>query len=67
MVLEQHQASDRRWLYSHLIERLSIREVLIHTVEENTEMWASDVQPEPRVPSYREAIQQLLAIPVPTH
>ncbi len=64
--LDQRRASDRRWLYAHLVERLSIREVLIHTVEEDVEMTASDVEALPGPLSYREAIGRLLAIPVRT-
>ena len=66
IVLEQHKATDRRWLYSRLVERITIREILVHTAEENTDMTAFNVQPLPAPVSYREAIQELLAIPVPT-
>ena len=64
--LEQRKVTDRRWLFSHLVEHIAIREVLIHTVEENTEMTAIDVEPLPAPISFREAIQSLLALPVPT-
>ncbi len=64
--LEQSRASDRRWLYSHLVEHLSIREILVHTVEENAELTATNVEALRRPLSYREAIDLLLALPVPT-
>ena len=64
--MEQRQATDRRWLYSHLVEHLTIREVMVHTVAERSEMSAFDVQPLPAPLSVREAVQQLLALPVPT-
>lgn len=64
--LDQRRASDHRWLFTHLVERLSIREVLFHNVEENVEMIATDVEVLPGPLSYREAIEKLLAIPVPT-
>ena len=63
---EQAPLSDRRWLYSHLSEHLTVREVLVHTVRENTVMDASDPHLLPGPISYREAINALLAIPVPT-
>lgn len=64
--LEQRRVTEHRWLYSHLVERISIREVLVHTAEENAEMTATDVAPLPAPLSFREAIQQLLALPVAT-
>ena len=64
--LEQHQAGNGRWLYSHLVERITIREVLIHTAEENTELATTDVEPLPTPISFREAVQRLLALNVPT-
>jgi hypothetical protein len=63
---EQKQAHESRWLYSHLDEHISIREVLVRTVEENTRMQSFDVHVLPTPISYREAIQALLALPVPT-
>ena len=51
----------------NLIEHLTIREVLIHTVEENTEIIVTQVQQLPGPVSYKQAIQMLLSLPVPTH
>ncbi len=64
--LEQRKASDRRWLYSHLVEHITIREVLVHTTEENVEMMASDVRPLPEPPEVADAVRALLALPVAT-
>lgn len=63
---EQAALSDRRWLYSYLSEHLTVREVLVHTVRENTVMDASDPHLLPQPISYREAIHALLAMQVPT-
>lgn len=63
---EQAQASERRWLYSHLSEHLTIREVMVHTVHDNTVIDISDVHVLPAPVSFREAIHALLSIPVPT-
>lgn len=65
--LEQTRASDGRWLFSRLVEHLAIREVLVHTVEENAETTASDVKVLPSPVPYAVAVQMLLASPVPTH
>lgn len=62
---EQAEANDRRWVYSHLSEHLTVREVLVHTVRENTEMDASDVHVLPAPTSYRDAIRALLALQIP--
>ncbi len=64
--LEQRKAGDRRWLFSRLVEHIFIREVLVHTAAENNDMTATDVEPLPAPISFREAVQQLLAMPVPT-
>lgn len=63
---EQLQLTDHRWFYSHLVEHLEIREVLVHTVHENAVVDGSDVHILSGPASYRDAIQALLAIPVPT-
>lgn len=64
--LEQRKVSDHRWLYSHLVEHIAIREVLVHTVEENADITSGDIQALPGPLGYREAIHMLLALPVPT-
>lgn len=64
--LDQRKASDRRWLYSHLVEHISIREVLVHTTDENADVTSSNVQPLPAPIHFQEAVKTLLAIPVPT-
>jgi hypothetical protein len=67
VALEQHRAANGRWLYSQLVEHLTIREVLVHTVTENAETTTYDVEPLPAPIGYREAVQRLLSLPVPTH
>jgi hypothetical protein len=63
---EQRRITDRRWLYSHLSEHLTIREVLVHTTQENSDLSAFDVQPLPAPISVKDAVQTLLNLPVPT-
>lgn len=64
--LDQQQAPNGRWLFAHMVERITIREVLVHTVEEDTEMFATDVQPLPAPISVQQAVQELLAMPIAT-
>lgn len=64
--LEQSDAGNGRWLFSHLVQHLTIREVLFHTVDEDSETTATNVQLLTKSVPYRTAIQMLLAIPVPT-
>ncbi len=64
--LEQRKANDRRWLYSHLVEHITIREVLVHTTVENAQADVIAVQSLPSPVSLGEAVRTLLAIPVAT-
>ncbi len=66
VALDQRPAASHRWLFSHMVEHIAIREVLVHTVEEDVEMTTYDVQAAPQR-SYREAVQWLLSLPVITH
>lgn len=63
---EQRQVSPQRWLYSHLTERITIREVMVHTVQENVDLKVGEVEPLPSPISFRQAVQMLLALPVST-
>ena len=63
---EQQKAGPQRWLYSRISEHITIREVLVHTVQEDAEISVSDVQPLPAPVTVQQAVQQLLAMPVAT-
>ena len=67
VAFEQVPAGEHRWLFSHLEEHITIREVLVRTVDQNTKVSAWDAQPLPAKVSFQEAVHQLLAMPVPTH
>ena len=67
VALEQAEAAPGRWLYTHLMMHLTVREMLVHTVAENAESSAWDARPLPHPVSVEEAVQQLLAIPVAVH
>lgn len=64
VALEQSQAAPGRWLYTHLTMHLTIREMLVHTVAENTESSAWDAKPLPHPLSVEEAVRQLLSLPI---
>ncbi len=64
--LEQRQAAERRWFYSRLSEQVTLREMLVHTVNEQSHSSAWNPQVLPAPVSYQEAIRELLAMPVPT-
>ena len=66
VAFEQMPAGPQRWLFSQLEEHISIREVMVRTVKENTRMNAWDVQPLPAQISFQDAVHELLAMPVPT-
>jgi hypothetical protein len=61
---EQANAGGDRWAYSHLRENLTIREMMVKTVKEHTDMDAADFKILPAPVSYQEAIRILLATPL---
>ncbi len=62
---EQIPVGDGHWIYSHLDEHLKIREVMVKTANENTNMTALNVQRMPELLSYQDAIHKLLETPLP--
>ena len=61
---EQANAGGDRWAYSHLRENLTIREMMVKTVQQHTDMDAADFKLLPAPVSYQEAIHMLLATPL---
>lgn len=62
---EQTSAGGDRWVYSHLDEHLSMRVLLVHTINENNLMTASDFRLLPAPMSVQEAVHTLLDMPIP--
>ena len=60
--LEQTRAAEHRWFYSHLGEHVTVREMLVHTVNENSQSNAWDARPLPGSLSVQEAVHELLAM-----
>ena len=64
--LEQSQVSAQRWFYSRFDAKVTLREVLVHTVNEASRSSAWDAHALPAPISYGDAIHELLAMQVPT-
>ncbi len=63
---EQADAGADHWVYSHVTEHLTVREMMVKTVPENAEFNASDFRVLPNPIDWQQAIHLLLAMPVPT-
>jgi len=61
---EQTNAGGDRWAYSHLRENITIREMMVKTVQQHTDMDAADFKILPAPVGYQEAIHMLLATPL---
>jgi len=61
---EQANAGGDRWAYSHLRENLTIREMMVKTVKEHTDIDAADFKLLPAPVTYQEAVRILLATPL---
>ena len=64
LVLEQTDAANGRWIFSHFSEHVIARELMLKTVRENVEMTTGDFQVVPAM-SYQAAIHLLLDTPLP--
>jgi len=63
IVFEQSDAGNGHWIYSFLDQNITIRELLIHTVQQKSTMTASDVHLLPAVMDVHDAVLTLLGIP----
>lgn len=66
LILEQADAGNGRWIYTHFRERITIRALMVKTLDIKTDIDAGNFQPVPLM-SYQEAIHLLLNTPLPTH
>jgi hypothetical protein len=62
---EQTLVEGKRWIYSHLDVNVTVREVMLHTVNEKTKMSAWNFQLLPSPVSYQQAVHALLARQIP--
>ncbi|SNS97127.1 hypothetical protein SAMN05421770_103283 [Granulicella rosea] len=69
VILEQTDVAaagspNQRWIFSHFIQHVTVRALMVKTVRENSEIAASGFQVIPSMP-YPDAIRLLLATPLP--
>ncbi len=67
LVLEQTNAAGDRWIYTHFTERISVRALMVKTLNISNDYDASDFQLITEPMSYQDAIRLLLNTPLPTH
>jgi hypothetical protein len=65
IVFDQARADENHWVFAHLEEHLTVRELMLKTVPQNTIMNSWDFRVMPSQISYQEAIRTLLAMPIP--
>jgi hypothetical protein len=64
VVFEQVSLSDQRWIFSHFVEHVSLRALMVKTITQNSQIDSSNFT---RIPpmSYQDAIKTLLDTPLP--
>jgi hypothetical protein len=65
IVLEQANPTGDRWVYSSLVEHLTVRAMVVKTLPENSQMTASDFRPLPAPVTFQEAVHMLLDMKIP--
>jgi hypothetical protein len=66
LVLEQANVGGNRWIFTHFIEQVRVRALLLKTININTDITAGSFQILPGPISYQDAIRMLLDTPLPT-
>jgi hypothetical protein len=66
LMLEQTNAGGGRWIFSHFVEDVTVRALMVKTVKVHEDVHASDFQTLPGPMSYQDAIHLLLSTPLPT-
>jgi hypothetical protein len=67
LALEQTNAGQRRWIYSHFTQDISVRTLMVKTLNVHKQIDASGFQVLPGALTYQQAVQQLLDTPLPSH
>jgi hypothetical protein len=68
LAYEQHPVADGHYAYSRIDIDVRLRELMVKVVPYKSTLTTSDVVLLPAVPHYKDAIKQLLAVPLPaTH
>lgn len=66
LVLEQADVGGDRWIFTHFTERITVRALMVKTLNIQSDIDAWAFQPVPAM-SYQDAIRDLLNTPLPTH
>lgn len=66
LALDQVDAGNGRWIYTHFTEQVTVRALMVKTLNINTTVDANDFQTIPAM-RYQDAIKLLLSTPLPTH
>ena len=64
--IEQADAGNGRWIFTHFSERIAVRALMVKTLNIKTDVDTSNYQPVPEM-SYQDAIRMLLDTPLPGH
>jgi hypothetical protein len=64
--LDQAEATNDRWIFTHFKERIAVRALLVKTLNIQSDVDASNFQSIPAM-SYQDAIHELLNTPLPKH
>jgi hypothetical protein len=64
--IDQTNAGGDRWMVQHIVEQLTIRALMVKTVNQRLQFDTSDYQPV-KAMSFQEAIKLLLDTPLPQH
>ena len=67
LVLEQVNAGEQRWIFDQFVQQVSVRALMVKTLNLRVKIGASDFQTLPGPIPYQDAIKILLATPLPTH
>lgn len=62
---EQIPVDGKRWAFSHLDSNVTVREVMVHTINDRTKMWAGNFQLLAAPMSFQDAVRALLAEKIP--
>jgi hypothetical protein len=66
LVLEQTNAGDNRWIFTQFKEDVSVRALMVKTINVHTNIEAGSFQTLPSPISYQNAVRMLLDTPLPT-
>lgn len=66
LLLEQADAGNGRWVFTHFTEDISVRALLVKTVNVHAKIDTSGYQTLPGPMTYQDAIRMLLNTPLPT-